>query len=77
MRWIPEFDDGVLLNAAPLYELTPGWKKADSKLDLKKVWKELEGGKYNWAKTVMRYWPQQVLRACKENKSFAIAHGLA
>ena len=22
-RWAPEFDDGVLLNAAPLYRLTP------------------------------------------------------
>src|SRR5262249_20187063 len=76
VRWTPEFDDGVLLNAAPLHELTPSWKRADAKLDLKKAWQSLENGEYNWAKTAMRYWPQQVLKAAKDNKSFAIAHGL-
>lgn len=76
VRWAPEFDDGVLLNAAPLHELAPGWKRADAKLDLKKEWKELEDGKYDWAKTAMRYWPGRVLEACKTNKSFSIAHGL-
>ena len=75
-RWVPELDDGVLLNAAPLHELAPAWKRADAKLDLKKAWKELEDGKYDWAKTAMRYWPGRVLQACKTNKSFAIAHGL-
>lgn len=74
--WQPEFDDGVLLNAAPLHELTPSWKRAESGLDLKEAWKDLEKGEFNWTKTAMRYWPQQVLRSCKENKSFAIAHGL-
>jgi hypothetical protein len=74
--WQPEFDDGVLLNAAPLHELAPSWKKADNGLDLKKAWKELEKGEYDWAKTAMRYWPQRVLASCRDNKSFAIAHGL-
>ena len=77
MRWEPELDDGVLLNAAPLHELTPAWRRADAKLDPKKAWKELEDGKYEWAKTAMRYWPVRVLKACKTNRSFAIAHGLA
>ena len=77
VRWQPELDDGVLLNAAPLHELAPAWKKADSKLDLKKAWQELEAAKYDWAKTAMRYWPARVLKACKSDKSFAIAHGLA
>ena len=76
VRWEPAVDDGILLDAAPLHELTPAWKKADAKLDLKKTWNELEAGKYDWAKTAMRYWPARVLKACKENKSFAIAHGL-
>jgi hypothetical protein len=76
VRWEPELDDGVLLNAAPLHELMPAWKKVDAKLDLKKTWIELETGKYDWAKTAMRYWPARVLKACKENKSFAIAHRL-
>ncbi|MDZ4797421.1 MAG: hypothetical protein SGI92_04620 [Bryobacteraceae bacterium] len=75
-RWVPEFDDGVLLNAAPLYRLTPAWKRADAKLDLSKVWKALKDGEYPWAKTAMRYWPRETLGACKDNKSNRIAHGL-
>ena len=75
-RWTPEFDDGVLLNAAPLYRLAPAWKRADAKLDLKKVWEALREGKYPWAKTAMRYWPRETLAACKDNKSYRIAHGL-
>ena len=75
-RWAPEFDDGVLLNAAPLYRLAPAWKKADSKLDLPEAWKALKNGKYLWAKTAMRYWPCETLAACKENRSYRIAHGL-
>jgi hypothetical protein len=75
-HWVPEFDDGVLLNAAPLYRLTPAWKKADSKLDLSKVWKALRDGEYPWARTAMRYWPRETLKACKDNKSYRIAHGL-
>jgi type I restriction-modification system DNA methylase subunit len=75
-RWTPEFDDGVLLNAAPLYRLTPAWRKADAKLDLSKVWKTLKDGEYPWAKTAMRYWPRETLAACKGNKSYRIAHGL-
>ena len=75
-RWVPEFDDGVLLNAAPLYRLILAWKRADPKLDLSKVWKALKEGEYPWAKTAMRYWPRETLAACKENKSYRIAHGL-
>jgi hypothetical protein len=75
-RWTPEFDDGVLLNAAPLYRLTPAWKRADTKLDLKKAWEALKAGEYPWAKTAMRYWPRETLAACKNNKSYRIAHGL-
>ncbi len=76
MRWVPEFDDGVLLNAAPLYRLTPAWKKADPKLDVGKAWKALKDGEFPWAKTAMRYWPRETLAACNDNKSYRIAHGL-
>jgi len=75
-RWSPELDDGVLLNAAPLYRLTPAWKRADAKLDLSKPWKALKEGEYPWAKAAMRYWPRETLAACKENRSYRIAHGL-
>ena len=75
-HWVPEFDDGILLNAAPLYRLSPGWKRADARLDLIKVWTALKDGDYPWAKTAMRYWPREALAACKDNKSYRIAHGL-
>ena len=46
-------------------------------MKLDKVWKDLAEGKYDWSKTAMRYWPQRVRAAFKQNKSCAIAHGLA
>ena len=69
--YTPHIDDGVLINAAPLWELLPSWP------DSKKVWQELEEGKYDWAHQAMDHWPDRVREKCKTNKSFAIAHGLA
>lgn len=63
-------DDGVLLNAAPLHDLLPSWP------DTRPAWKELEAGKYDWAHQAMRHWPDRVTKACRTNRSFAIAHGL-
>jgi len=69
--YTPHIDDGVLLNAAPLWELLPSWT------DTKKAWQELEAEKYDWAHQAMEYWPGRVKEKCKTNKSFAIAHDLA
>lgn len=69
--YTPCIDDGVLLNAAPLHPLLPSWPEA------KKAWQELEAEKYEWAHQAMLHWPSRVKAACKTNKSFAIAHGLA
>lgn len=69
--YTPHIDDGVLLNAAPLWELLPAWKDAET------AWEELEAGDYDWAQQAMEYWPARVKKACQTNKSFAIAHGLA
>ena len=69
--YTPHIDDGVLLNAAPLWELLPAWK------DTEKAWTELAAGDYDWAQQAMEYWPDRVKKACQTNKSFAIAHGLA
>ena len=69
--YTPHIDDGVLINAAPLWELLPSWS------DTKKAWQELEDGKYDWAHQAMDHWPDRVKEKCKTNKSFAIAHGLA
>lgn len=73
VRWEPELDDGVYINAAPLHELFPSWRDVNPK----KAWQELAAGEYDWSRTAMRYWPQRVLAKCKDNKSYAIAHGLA
>jgi hypothetical protein len=75
-RWKPELDDGVLINTAPLYRLTPAWQRADWRLDLANLWQALQRGEYPWAKTAMRYWPRETLEACKSNRSYRIAHGL-
>ncbi|SHJ91033.1 Methyltransferase domain-containing protein [Desulfatibacillum alkenivorans DSM 16219] len=69
--YTPRIDDGVLINAAPLWELLPSWP------DTKKAWKELEEGKFDWAHQAMDHWPDRVKEKCETNKSFAIAHGLA
>lgn len=69
--YTPHIDDGVLLNAAPLWELLPSWP------DTKKAWQKLEAGEYDWAQQAMEYWPGRVKEKCKTDKSFAIAHGLA
>ena len=69
--WRPELDDGVLLNLAPLHTLMPSWATEPNK-----AWNALESGNYDWSHTAMRYWPERVSEACRNNKSFAIAHGL-
>ena len=43
LGWVPDLDDGAVLNAAPLADLFPAWKKAAEYRD------ELRAGKYEWA----------------------------
>jgi type I restriction-modification system DNA methylase subunit len=69
--YTPHVDDGVLLNAAPLWDLLPAWP------DTRKAWKELEAAEYDWAHQAMDYWPGRVNEKCRTNKSLAIAQGLA
>jgi hypothetical protein len=69
--YTPHIDDGVLINAAPLWEILPSWP------DTKKAWQDLEDEKYDWANQAMAYWPEHVKKKCKADKSLAIAHGLA
>ena len=69
----PDQNDGVLITAAPLWQLFRHrpWRNA-----LKTCWKELEAGKYDWAHLAYSIWPDRVWEVCKKDKSIAIAHGL-
>lgn len=48
LGWVPDLDDGIPLNAAPLATLFPAWKKAAEYRD------ELRAGEHKWA-TVARW----------------------
>jgi len=72
--YVPDLDDGVMINSAALWPLLePQWK------DPKKWWKELasaQGKKdYDWAHLAMRYWPTRVDEKCQKDPSPAVAHG--
>ena len=72
-RYKVNLDDGVQINAAPLWPLFrhKPWQKV-----LKDTWSKLEKGDYDWAHLAMNYWPERVREKCKTVKSLAIAHGL-
>jgi hypothetical protein len=69
----PNHDDGVQINASPLWPLFrhKPWQRV-----LKDTWAKLEKGDYDWAHLAMNYWPERVREKCKTDKSLAIAHGL-
>ncbi len=73
-RYIPDLDDGVMINSAALWPLLePQWK------DPKKWWKELSSSKgkkdYDWSHLAMRYLPTRVDAKCKDDPSLGVAHG--
>jgi hypothetical protein len=72
-KWKPNLNDGVLINAAPLWKLfrLPKWQK-----DLKACWQELEKGDYDWSHLAYSLWSDRVREKCKADRSLAIAHGL-
>ncbi|WP_208451961.1 hypothetical protein [Burkholderia anthina] len=69
----PNHDDGVQINAAPLWPLFRHklWQKV-----LKDTWAKLQKGDYDWAHLAMAYWPGRVREKCESDRSLAIAHGL-
>jgi len=72
VTYFPDINDGVLINAAPLWSLfkhKPWQKQAHD------AWTRLEQGEYDWAHQAMRYWPGRVREKCVNDKSLAIAHG--
>ena len=73
-RYVPDLDDGVMINSAALWPLLePQWK------DPKKWWKELADAKgkkdYDWSHLAMRYWPTRVDAKCQKDPSLGVAHG--
>ena len=73
-RYVPDLDDGVMINSAALWPLLePQWK------DPQKWWKELseaQGKKdYDWSHLAMRYWPTRVDAKCRQDPSLGVAHG--
>jgi hypothetical protein len=72
--WDPDFDDGVLLNASPLWRLFPqhrAWQR-----ELRAAWDALCAGELDWSIIAMRFWPERVVPKCMVDRSLAIAHGL-
>jgi hypothetical protein len=72
--WNPNLDDGVVINFAPLWRLTPqhkAWQK-----ELKATWEALCDGAHEWTQLAMHLWPERVIPKCATDRSLAIAHGL-
>jgi hypothetical protein len=70
----PNLNDGVMICAAPLWELIAhnAWSKK-----LKTCWKALSDGEYEWAHLAFSIWPDRIRTAAEDDLSIAIAHGLA
>lgn len=73
-RYVPDLDDGVMINSAALWPLLePQWK------DPKKWWKQLASAKgkkhFDWSHLALRYWPTRVDGKCQEDPSLGVAHG--
>jgi hypothetical protein len=71
--WNPYLDDGVIINHAILWRITPytPWQKK-----CKECWDKLVKGDYDWAHLAFHLWPERVIRACTTDRSLAIAHRL-
>jgi len=69
----PDLNDGVIINAAPLWKLfhLKKWQK-----DCRECWEKLEAGDYDWAHMAFHMWPDRVRDKCRTDKSLAIAHNL-
>lgn len=72
--WNPNLDDGVIINCAPLWRLTPqnrAWQR-----ELRSTWDALVNGDYDWSHLAMHLWPERVVPKCVTDRSLAVAHGL-
>jgi hypothetical protein len=63
-------DVGEVSGVVKLFKL-PKWQKT-----LKNTWNTLEKGEYDWAHLAYSIWPERVIRASHNDRSYAIAHDL-
>jgi len=68
----PDLNDGVLITACPLAKY---FRHAGFRKNLEACWKELSRGDYDWSYLAMSMWPERVSKACRSDRSIAIAHG--
>jgi hypothetical protein len=72
--WRPSLDDGVVLNLAPLWRLSPQhsmWQR-----ELSATWDALSRGSYDWSELAMHLWPERVIKGCAIDRSLALTHNL-
>jgi hypothetical protein len=71
--WNPNLNDGVIINHAILWRITPytPWQKK-----CKECWDKLVKGDYDWAHLAFHLWPERVIPKCTTDRSLAIAHRL-
>jgi len=71
--WKPNLNDGVQITAAPLWRL---FQHRQWQARLRETWEKLEAGEYDWAHLALSIWPDRVVRASHQDRSYAIAHDL-
>jgi Eco57I restriction-modification methylase len=72
--WNPNFNDGVIINFAPLWRLVAhhkAWQR-----ELRTTWDAICAGEHDWAHLAMHLWPERVVLKCATDRSLAIAHRL-
>lgn len=74
LKWgyAPHADDGFVITLGPLHF---AFRLAKWRDTLKTTWTELQKGDYDWAHLAMLCREAEVLKACKTDRSIAIAHG--
>ena len=68
----PNLNDGVLITACPLAKY---FRHAGFRAKLEACWRELSRGDYDWSHLAMSMWPERATKACRSDRSIALAHG--
>jgi hypothetical protein len=75
-RYVPDLDDGTMINTAALWPLLdPQWKRPRKKWKRLANQKGFRGKHFDWSTLAARYWPTRVDQKCQQDPSLAVAHG--